>query len=94
MKSLVRLGRFLRPYRVQSAIALILLILMVAADLAVPRLTQRVIDQGIVTGNLGVVIATALLMVGASLLSTIFALSTTTFPSTSHWDSALICAMP
>lgn len=51
-----------------------LLIFMVAADLAIPRLTQQVIDQGIVTRNLGVVITTALLMVGASLLSAIFAL--------------------
>lgn len=74
MKSLGRLGRFLRPYMARSAVALILLMFMVAADLAVPRLTQRIIDQGIVTRDLGVVVTTALLMVGASLLSAVFAI--------------------
>ena len=74
MKSLPRLYRFLRPYRLQAAIALLTLFLMVAADLVIPRLTQRVIDQGIVAGDLHVVITTALYMVAAATLSVILAL--------------------
>jgi ATP-binding cassette subfamily B multidrug efflux pump len=74
MRSLVRLYRFLRPYRVRAAAALILLTIIVAADLVIPRLTQRIIDQGIVTRNLHVVITTALYMGGASILSAVVAL--------------------
>lgn len=74
MRSLVRLYRFLRPYRTQAIVALLLLFFMVAADLVIPRLTQRIIDQGIVTHNLHVVIVTALYMVAASLLSAVLAI--------------------
>jgi ATP-binding cassette subfamily B multidrug efflux pump len=74
LRSLLRLYGFLRPYRLQAAIALILLFLMVAADLVIPRLTQRIIDQGIIAGDLHVVITTALLMVGASIVSVVLAL--------------------
>jgi ATP-binding cassette, subfamily B, multidrug efflux pump len=74
MRSLLRLYQFLRPYRFRAALALILLFVMVAADLVVPRLTQRIIDHGIVAKNFHVVLTTALFMVGASILSTILAL--------------------
>ncbi len=74
MRSLVRLYRFLKPFRIQAVAALVLLFGMVAADLVIPRLTQRIIDQGIEAGNLQVVIATALYMVGAAILSAVLAL--------------------
>ena len=74
MRSLARLYRFLRPFRNQAIAALALLFGMVAADLVIPRLTQRVIDQGIVAGNLQVVITTALYMVGAAIVSAVLAL--------------------
>lgn len=47
-------------------VALLLLFFMVAADLVIPRLTQRVIDQRIMANDLHVVITTSLYMVGAS----------------------------
>jgi ATP-binding cassette subfamily B multidrug efflux pump len=75
VKSLVRLYAYLWPYRIRAAIALILLFAMVAADLLIPHLTQRIIDQGIVPHNLHVVITTALVMVGASILSAVFAIA-------------------
>ncbi len=74
MRSLLRLYGFLRPYRLQAIVALLLILLMVAADLVIPRLTQRIIDQGILLNNLQVVITTALYMVGASILSVVLAL--------------------
>ena len=74
MKSLSRLFRFMHPYRLRAVFALLLLLAMVVADLAIPYLTQRVIDHGIVQKNLTVVLTTALAMVGASILSMAFAL--------------------
>ena len=74
MRALLRLYRFLRPYRMRAALALLLLLVMVAADLVIPHLTQRVIDQGIVPKNLHVVITMALYMVGAAIVSASVAL--------------------
>ncbi len=75
MKSLWRLYAYVRPYRIQAATALILIFAMVAADLLIPRLTQRIIDEGILANNLHVVIKTAFIMVGAAILSAAFALA-------------------
>jgi len=75
LKSLLRLYAFLRPYRLQSAVSLLLLLAMVSADLLIPHLTQRIIDQGIAARNLPVVVSTALIMVGAAILSTLFAVA-------------------
>ncbi|MEJ2169009.1 MAG: ABC transporter ATP-binding protein, partial [Desulfobacterales bacterium] len=74
MKSLLRLYVFLRPYRVRAAVAMMLLFVMVAADLVIPHLTQRIIDQGIIPKNLHIVVITALCMVGAAILSASVAL--------------------
>lgn len=74
MKSLLRLYGFLRPYRVRAAVSLGLLLVMVAADLVIPHLTQRIIDQGIIPKDLHVVIITAIYMVGAAVLSASVAL--------------------
>lgn len=74
MRSLFKLYRFVKPYRLYAIVALVLLLGMVAADLLIPRLTQRIIDQGIAVGNLRVVWMTALVMLGAAFLSSLFAL--------------------
>jgi ATP-binding cassette subfamily B multidrug efflux pump len=63
------------PYRVQAAISLSLLFAMVAADLLIPRLTQRIIDHGILEQDLSVVVTTSLVMLGASLVSATLALA-------------------
>jgi len=52
-----------------------LLLAMVAADLVIPRLTQRIIDHGILAGDLRVVITTSLVMLGASAVSAALALA-------------------
>jgi ATP-binding cassette subfamily B multidrug efflux pump len=64
-----RILRFLEPYRRDSILALLLMIAMTAADLATPRLVQRIIDEGIALNNTTVVINTTLLMLGAGLVS-------------------------
>ncbi len=79
MRSIGKLLRFVRPYRWQAAIALTLLLGMIASDLLIPRLTQRIIDQGIATGDMGVVLTTALWMLGAAILAALFALGNNYF---------------
>ncbi|HDQ73536.1 MAG TPA: ABC transporter ATP-binding protein [Chloroflexi bacterium] len=77
MKFLRRMLRFFGPYKWQTALALALLVGMVVADLLIPRLTQRVIDEGIVRRDVGMIGRTALLMMGAALLSAAFAVANT-----------------
>ena len=55
-------------------IALILLTSLVFMDLSIPRLIERIIDQGILQQNLYIVIQTSLIMLGISLLSTLIAI--------------------
>jgi ATP-binding cassette subfamily B protein len=71
------MGRFIRPYWRSVVLALLLLIGVVVTDLLIPRLTQRVIDQGIATRDMGAILGTSLLMLGAALLSALFAVANT-----------------
>jgi ATP-binding cassette subfamily B multidrug efflux pump len=73
MKQIFKLIHFLRPYWKRSLAALILLTSLVFLDLSLPRLIQRIIDQGITANNQQVVIQTALLMIGISIISTLIA---------------------
>ncbi|NIV35968.1 MAG: ABC transporter ATP-binding protein, partial [Anaerolineae bacterium] len=77
MKSLLRMFRFVRPYAGLSILSLLLIAGVVVADLAIPRLTQRVIDEGILQQDLGAIVTTALLMLGAAILSALFAVGNT-----------------
>jgi ATP-binding cassette subfamily B multidrug efflux pump len=79
VRSIFRLLRFINPYRMQAIVALILLLGMVASDLLIPRLTQRIIDQGIASGNLHIVLTTSLMMLAAALLAALFALGNNYF---------------
>jgi ATP-binding cassette, subfamily B, multidrug efflux pump len=73
MKQIFKLLPFIRPYWKRSVAALILLTTLVFLDLSIPRLIQRIIDQGIIANNQQVVIQTAMLMIGISIISTIIA---------------------
>jgi len=75
MRHLIRIYGFVRPYRAQAILALTFLLGMVAADLLIPRLAQRVIDEGIAAGNLRLIFVTSGIMVGAAALSAIFAVA-------------------
>jgi ATP-binding cassette, subfamily B, multidrug efflux pump len=74
MEPLRRVLGFVRPYRRLALLSLLLLALMVCFDLALPRLIQRIIDQGIVARDRSVVLGTAVLMLGISALSTLLAI--------------------
>jgi ATP-binding cassette, subfamily B, multidrug efflux pump len=73
MKHMQKLLHFVKPYWKRSVIALVLLTSLVFLDLSIPRLIQRIIDQGINGGKMQVVLQTAALMLGISLLSAIIA---------------------
>ncbi|HSO35892.1 MAG TPA: ABC transporter ATP-binding protein, partial [Labilithrix sp.] len=75
MRDLRRLLGFVKPYRRQAIFALVLLTTMVALDLAIPRLIQHIIDQGIGQRDRGVVVRTALAMLGISAVSTVIAIA-------------------
>ena len=79
MKSLLRMFHFVRPYAGLSILSLLLMVGVVVADLAIPRLTQRVIDEGILQQDLAAILTTALLMLGAAILSALFAIGNTVF---------------
>lgn len=74
MNHLKKLIIFVKPYRLESVLALILLTAVVFMDLAIPRLIQKVIDQGITEKDTLVVINTTLVMLGISVLSAVFAI--------------------
>lgn len=73
MNSIRRILYFVKPYWKLAVLALVLLTFLVFMDLAIPRLIQHIIDQGIKKNDLSVVINTSILMLGISLLSTIIA---------------------
>jgi ATP-binding cassette subfamily B protein len=73
MSHFKKLIPFVKPYWKSSLLALILLTLVVLTDLAIPRLIQRIIDQGISENNTQVVITTTMIMLGISILSALFA---------------------
>jgi len=77
--SLRRLLGFIRPYRALAIWSLVLLAALVCLDLAIPRLIQRIIDHGILAHDRGVVLTTALVMLGISVLGTFIAIGNNAF---------------
>ncbi len=74
MKNVSKLLYFVKPYWLKSLISLILLIVVVILDLAIPRLVQILIDQGITQQNMQVVLTTSAWMLGISIINTLFAI--------------------
>ncbi|MBN2445549.1 MAG: ABC transporter ATP-binding protein [Phycisphaerae bacterium] len=69
MKSIRRVLRAMRPYRAQVILNWICMAFLVAADLGIPRMLQRIIDQGIKAGNSALILQSSLIMVGLILVS-------------------------
>jgi ATP-binding cassette, subfamily B, multidrug efflux pump len=79
MKHIRKLLHFIKPYWKWSIISLVLLTAVVLMDLAIPRLIQRVIDQGINQNNMQVVVSTTIVMLSISLFQVLFALGNNYF---------------
>jgi ATP-binding cassette subfamily B protein len=73
MNEIRRILHFLKPYWKLATLSSILNILTVIMDLSIPRLIERIIDQGINQKNLTVVLQTSAIMLGISLLSAVVA---------------------
>jgi ATP-binding cassette subfamily B multidrug efflux pump len=67
MSDIFKLVFLIKPYWRRAVVALVLLSSLVVADLSIPLLVERIIDQGIKSQNQPVVISTALIMLGISL---------------------------
>jgi len=74
MKHILKLRSFVKPYWKQSLLAIVVLSLVVIMDLLIPRLIQRIIDQGIGNSDMQLVIHTTLWMLGISVANTILAI--------------------
>jgi ATP-binding cassette subfamily B protein len=74
-----KLLSFVKPYWKRAVMALVLLTTLVFLDLSIPRLIQRLIDQGIEQQNQQVVIQTAIVMLAISAVSTVIAIGNNVF---------------
>ena len=79
MRDLGRLIGFVKPYWRLAVMALVMLSALVVMDLAIPRLVQHIIDQGIGKNDRSVVVQTALAMLGISAVSTFVAIANNVF---------------
>jgi ATP-binding cassette subfamily B protein len=74
MRRVRRLLVFVSPYRGRAALALVILALLVAMDLAIPRLVEHIVDEGVGKRDRGAVLGTAAVMLGISALSALLAI--------------------
>lgn len=79
MNEIKKLLHYVKPYWQRSLVSLVLLIAVVIMDLTLPRLIQRVIDQGVNGGDVQIVISTTIWMLVISVLQTLFALANNLF---------------
>ncbi len=79
MSHIRKLLTFIKPYTLLSVLSLMLLAFSAFIDLSIPRLIQRIIDQGISQNNIDVVLQTSALMLGLSLLGAIMAVGNNYF---------------
>jgi ATP-binding cassette subfamily B multidrug efflux pump len=69
--------QFLKPYRWTIVLSFLMLISVVAVDLSMPRLLQRIVDQGVARHDLTLIVRTAMFMIGLSVLGALLAIGNT-----------------
>ena len=79
MSHIRKLFPFVKPYWKLSLISLVLLTLLVFMDLSIPRLIQRIIDQGIKQNDMNTVLQTSALMLVISAASAVVAIGNNIF---------------
>lgn len=62
MKDLFRLWPFLRPYRVQITLALLITLALTGLLLTIPAIIRRVIDHGLTAGDVNLIITSAVFL--------------------------------
>ncbi|MEA4908012.1 MAG: ABC transporter ATP-binding protein [Anaerolineaceae bacterium] len=73
MYDIRKILNFVKPYWKTAALSLVTLVFMVVCDLSIPRLIERIIDEGIKHNDMAVVLQTAAIMLGISVVSTLVA---------------------
>jgi len=73
MSEIKKIASFVKPYWKLAALAVLFLLLMAATDLTIPRLIEKIIDQGIKQNNLKVVLQTSVIMLLVSLMGVVVA---------------------
>lgn len=68
MIPLQKIASYLKPYWKSAYLAPLLMVIEVVCDLFQPTLMAKIVDQGIMPGNLQLIIQTGLLMVGIALV--------------------------
>ena len=75
MTSFRRMLHFLRSYWILIALAVSFLLLATVVELLIPLQIERIIDDGIATGDMGIVGIVTLEMTGLVLLSMLFSIA-------------------
>ncbi|RLI45927.1 ABC transporter ATP-binding protein [Candidatus Bathyarchaeota archaeon] len=71
--------QYVKPYRRDAVLAMILLALVVVVDLSIPQFVQVLIDQGIAGKDMGVILNTSIIMIGISILSAVLSIINSVF---------------
>ncbi len=79
MSALTKLLQYVKPYRRDAVLAMILLALVVVVDLSIPQFVQVLIDQGIAGKDMDVILNTSIIMIGISILSAILSIINSVF---------------
>ncbi len=79
MQATRALARFLRPYWHWALLAPLLMVIEVAMDLLQPWLIERIIDDGVATGDLAYVLRTGGIMIGVAVIGMIGGVGCTIF---------------
>jgi len=79
MSNLMKILRYLKPYRRKATIALVALTVSILTDLAVPRLIQAIVDNGIAKGNMRAVLMTMGIMLAVSALGAVVSIVNTRY---------------
>ncbi|MCK4437975.1 ABC transporter ATP-binding protein, partial [Candidatus Bathyarchaeota archaeon] len=79
MSQLKRTFSYLKPYTREAGLAIVFLGLVVVLDLSIPRMVQTLVDQGIANQDMGLILRTSLMMIGASILSAAMMIGNTIF---------------
>jgi len=79
MSALTKLLSYLKPYKRDAVLAMLLLALVVVVDLSIPQFVQVLIDQGIANKNMEVILNTSIIMIGISILSALLSIINSVF---------------
>jgi ATP-binding cassette subfamily B protein len=79
MAEVRRIIQFVKPYKRLAILSLILLVVLVFSDLAIPLLIERLIDEGIRQNDMQVVLQTSAIMLSISVMNTILAVLNSIF---------------